>query len=67
VGRQSVRMVLLFAASYLLIGLAFAAFSDWPRQMRRISCGDDWHGWSQPSGSRLTLSMNTFACAAGRA
>ena len=28
VGRRSLRMVLLFAASYVLIGVAFAAFSD---------------------------------------
>src|SRR5260370_34457596 len=29
VGRRSLRMVLLFAAAYLLIGIAFAEFSDW--------------------------------------
>src|SRR5260370_10146386 len=27
--RRSLRMVLLLAAAYLLIGIAFAAFSDW--------------------------------------
>jgi uncharacterized protein YggT (Ycf19 family) len=27
--RRTLRVVLLFAAAYLLIGLAFAAFSDW--------------------------------------
>ena len=29
VGKRSLRMVLLLAAAYLLIGIAFAAFSDW--------------------------------------
>src|SRR5256885_1402016 len=29
VGSRSLRMVLLLAASYLLIGIAFGAFSDW--------------------------------------
>src|SRR6266851_4051921 len=28
-GRRSLRVVLLLAAAYLLIGIAFAAFSDW--------------------------------------
>ena len=29
VGRRSLRMVLLLAAAYLFIGIAFAEFSDW--------------------------------------
>src|SRR5260370_30026141 len=29
VGKRSLRMVLLLAAAYRLIGIAFAAFSDW--------------------------------------
>src|SRR5438270_12442243 len=28
-GRRNLRMVLLFAAAYLVIGIAFGAFSDW--------------------------------------
>lgn len=31
VGRRSLRMVLLLAAAYLLIGIAFAEFSDWAK------------------------------------